>query len=214
LSDRTRRYLSHVKDASHFAGQLVDALLDFSRMGRSALKHVAVDLGMLVRDLKRELTLQYPQRRIHWEIDADLPKVWGDAILLQVAVRNLLGNAVKYTRQRDEAVIRVKALRTPEGEGLVIEDNGVGFQMKYVNKLFGVFQRLHQAEEYEGTGIGLASVRRIIERHGGQVTADGVPNEGATFTFTLPRREAGTPPVPTFHDDTTLHRAASRGAAT
>lgn len=189
LSERALRYLRHVKDASAHAGQLVDALLDFSRMGRSALKHAAIDTQTLVDDLVAEYASQQRERKIHWVVDHALPPLWGDPILLQVAVRNLLSNAVKYTRPRAEAHIEVRGLRTPRGAGLEVIDNGVGFQMKYVSKLFGVFQRLHQSEVFEGTGIGLASVRRIVERHGGEVSAHGAPDQGARFGFTIPPRD-------------------------
>lgn len=193
LSDRSHRYLTHVKDASAFAGQLVDALLDFSRMGRAALKRSSIDTELLVDDLVAELSSQNRERRIEWTVEKPLPRLWGDPILVQVTVRNLLGNAVKYSRTREVAKIRVRPIRDEQGDGLEVSDNGVGFQMKYVGKLFGVFQRLHQAEEFEGTGIGLASVRRIVERHGGIVTAEGELDRGATFKFTLPRKPAEEP---------------------
>lgn len=186
LSERTLRYLAHVKEASVFAGQLVDSLLDFSRMGRSGLQYALVDTGTLVADLVREQQALEHDRRIEWSIDPALPVVWADPFLLQVAVRNLVANAVKYTRSRDPARIAINRVETAAGVGLEIADNGVGFQMKYVGKLFGVFQRLHQAEEFEGTGIGLANVRRIVERHGGAVRAHGEEQRGATFGFTLP----------------------------
>jgi light-regulated signal transduction histidine kinase (bacteriophytochrome) len=197
MGERALRYLQHVKEASAFAGQLVDALLDFSRMGRSALKRRNVDTEALVEDLVRELKLQEPERAIEWDVQHPLPELWADPVLLQVGARNLLGNAVKYSRGRTPARIRVSAVHLPEGDGLEVQDNGVGFQMKYVGKLFGVFQRLHQAEEFEGTGIGLASLRRIIERHGGTVWARGELNEGATFGFTLPRTAGVEVPAPT-----------------
>jgi light-regulated signal transduction histidine kinase (bacteriophytochrome) len=186
LSERANRYLSHVKEAAGYAGHLVDALLDFSRMGRSAIKRSDVNLPLLIRELVAEFRRQEPERKIEWDIAPDLPQLWADPFLMQVALRNLLGNAVKYTRMREQPVIRVRAVRRPEGEGLEVSDNGVGFQQKYVAKLFGVFQRLHQAEEFEGTGIGLASVRRIVERHGGIVWAVGEPDKGATFGFAIP----------------------------
>jgi chemotaxis family two-component system sensor kinase Cph1 len=186
LSERTQRYLAHVKEAAAYAGHLVDALLDFSRMGRAALKKSPVDLETLVDELVAELRRQEGGRRVDWRIDRPLPRMDADPFLLQVALRNLLGNAVKYTRQQSEPVVRIATVQRPEGVGLEVTDNGVGFQMKYAHKLFGVFQRLHQAEEYEGTGIGLASVRRIIERHGGEVWARGEPGVGATFGFILP----------------------------
>jgi chemotaxis family two-component system sensor kinase Cph1 len=188
LNERSRRYLSHVKGAAAYAGELVDALLDFSRMGRSALRRVDVNLQSLLDDLVREFDAPQPGR-IRWNVQGPFPTLWGDALLLQVAVRNLVSNAAKYSRKREQPEITLRALRTPEGDGLSISDNGVGFEMKYVGKLFGVFQRLHQVEEFEGTGIGLASVRRIVERHGGTVHAEGVLGQGATFSLVLPRRE-------------------------
>ncbi len=195
LSERGQRYLVHVKEASVYAGQLVDALLEFSRMGRSALKRKPVDTQMLVEDLVHEMRLSEAGRAVEWELASPLPQLWADPFLLQVSVRNLLGNAVKYSRGRSPARIRVAAVHTRDGDGLEVSDNGVGFQMKYVGKLFGVFQRLHQAEEFEGTGIGLASVKRIVERHGGSVWARGEVDQGATFGFTLPRMAAADAPA-------------------
>lgn len=186
LDERARRYLGHVKGAASFAGQLVDALLDFSRLGRSGLRPSQVELKPLVEDLVDEMRQQERGRRIEWEVDASLPQVWADPLLLQVAIRNLLSNAVKYTRGRDPARVRVATASLPEGSGLEVSDNGVGFPMKYVGKLFGVFQRLHRTEDFDGTGIGLANVKRIVERHGGQVWARGEPDRGATFGFVLP----------------------------
>jgi light-regulated signal transduction histidine kinase (bacteriophytochrome) len=189
LSERGRRYLAQVKEASAYAGHLVDALLDFSRMGRAELKRSDVDMQALVEDLVRQLQRQPGGDAVRWHLEGPLPVVRADPFLLQVAVRNLLDNAVKYTRGREAPTIRVRALREPEADGIEIADNGVGFQMKYVAKLFGVFQRLHQAEDFEGTGIGLASCKRIIERHGGTVRAEGEVGRGATFGFVLPRAE-------------------------
>lgn len=186
LDDRALRYLRHVKDAASYAGQLVDALLDFSRLGRSGLKPSRVDTRPLVEDLVDELKQQERGRAIEWEISPSLPQLHADPLLLQMALRNLLSNAVKYSRGREPARIRIAPVRLPEGEGLEVSDNGVGFPMKYVNKLFGVFQRLHRAEDFDGTGIGLANVKRIVERHGGTVWARGEPDRGATFGFVLP----------------------------
>lgn len=191
LSERALRYLGNVKDAAAYAAQLVDALLDFSRMGRAALKQRPVDMQVLVQDLVRELSRQETQRRVEWALDDSYPEVFADPLLMQVATRNFLTNALKYSRGRDPARIAVRAIRRPEGDGIEVEDNGVGFKMEYVGKLFGVFQRLHQAEDFEGTGIGLAIVKRIVERHGGTVWASGTPDQGARFGFTLPRLEPG-----------------------
>ncbi|WP_066343499.1 ATP-binding protein [Azohydromonas lata] len=189
LGERSQRYLKHVKEAATYAGRLVDALLDFSRMGRAALKRTEIDTGLMVAELVREMSQQPPcERQVVWKVAPGLPRLWGDALLMQVVVRNLLSNACKYSRDREPAVIEVLPVRRPDGAGLEVRDNGVGFQMKYVDKLFGVFQRLHPAEEFEGTGIGLANVRRIVERHGGSVWARGEPDKGATFGFLLPLR--------------------------
>ena len=185
LSQRAHGYLAQVQDASAFAVRLVDALLDFSRMARSSLNRSAVDTELMVDDLVRELALQENGRRIEWEIERPLPPLWGDPFLIQVAVRNLFSNALKYTRGRETARIRVSGLSSADGAGLEVSDNGVGFQMRFVDKLFGVFQRLHRAEDFEGTGIGLANVRRIVERHGGTAWAQGEPGVGATFGFTI-----------------------------
>jgi light-regulated signal transduction histidine kinase (bacteriophytochrome) len=188
LDERAHRYLGHVKAAASYAGQLVDALLDFSRLGRSGLKPSMVDTRALVEDLVEELRQQERTRAIEWHVAADLPRLWADPLLLQVAVRNLLANAVKYTRGRVPARIRIAAASLPEGNGLEVSDNGVGFPMKYVGKLFGVFQRLHRTEDFDGTGIGLANVKRIVERHGGTVWARGEPDRGAAFGLVLPPR--------------------------
>ncbi len=196
LSPRAGRYLAHVREAAAYAGRLVDALLDFSRMGRAALKPARVDTALLVQELAAEIDRQEQPRRISWRIAPGLPVLWADPLLVQAALRNLLGNAAKYTRSREAAVVHVRPVVRAGGLGLEIEDNGVGFQQKYAAKLFGVFQRLHAAEEFEGTGIGLATVRRIVERHGGEVWAHGEPQEGARFGFVLPAApadEAGAP---------------------
>ncbi|MCC2632402.1 MAG: histidine kinase [Ramlibacter sp.] len=186
LDERAQRYLKHVKGAASYAGQLVDALLDFSRLGRAGLKPSWVETAPLVEDLIAEIRQHEPGRRIEWDLQAPLPRVWADPLLLQVALRNLLSNAAKYTRNRETATVRITAVGGPEGAGLEIQDNGVGFPMKYVGKLFGVFQRLHRTEDFDGTGIGLANVKRIVERHGGTVWARGEPDRGATFGFMLP----------------------------
>ena len=194
LDERALRYLNHVKGAASYAGELVDALLDFSRLGRSGLRPTWVETGPLVKDLLEEIRQQEKDRVIEWDLQAPLPRVWADPLLLQVALRNLLSNAAKYTRHRETAQVRVAAVSQPGGVGLEIQDNGAGFPMKYVGKLFGVFQRLHRTEDFAGTGIGLANVKRIVERHGGSVWARGEPDHGATFGFILP-------PAPTSGND-------------
>ncbi len=201
LSDRSRRYLANVRHAAAYAGQLVDALLDFSRMGRAELRRATVAMPLLVGDVVAELSRQEDGARVEWDIDPDLPRLQADPFLMQVVVRNLLDNAVKYSRSRPRPQVRVRRVARPDGVGLQVEDNGVGFQQKYAGKLFGVFQRLHRAEDFEGTGIGLASVRRIVERHGGSVWAEGEPDRGAVFGFVLPPEAAGAAP-PGIRDDT------------
>ncbi|MDR5878162.1 ATP-binding protein [Caballeronia sp. LZ032] len=185
MSEKSRRFLNNMLDSARFAGTLVDDLLTFSQMGRAALRPAPVDLGMLVRSVVQEFEQEASGRDIEWVI-GDLPRVTGDAAFLQLAVRNLLSNAVKYTRTRESAKIEVFASRSGEEYIIGVRDNGVGFDMKYGAKLFGVFQRLHRAEEFEGTGIGLANVRRIIERHEGRTWAEGHPGQGAVFYFSLP----------------------------
>jgi light-regulated signal transduction histidine kinase (bacteriophytochrome) len=189
LSPRAGRYLAHVREAATYAGRLVDALLDFSRMGRAAIKPARVDTALLVQELAAEIDRQEVPRRIAWDIGSGLPVLWADPLLVQAALRNLLGNAAKYTRGRDVARVTVRAVSRPDGQGLEIEDNGVGFQQKYAGKLFGVFQRLHRVEDFEGTGIGLALAQRVVERHGGTISADSTLGEGATFTFVMPKRD-------------------------
>ncbi|MCZ2497942.1 GAF domain-containing protein [Xylophilus sp. Kf1] len=188
LSPRSHRYLGHVKDASAFAGQLVDALLDFSRMGRSALKLREVRGEEMIASLIREFGRLESARDVVWKVEPGLPTLVADPVLLQVAARNLLANAVKYSRKREHPVVTVRPVARDGFAGIEVEDNGVGFQMQYVGKLFGVFQRLHKAEDFEGTGIGLANVKRIVERHGGSVWARGEPGVGATFGFLLPHK--------------------------
>jgi chemotaxis family two-component system sensor kinase Cph1 len=186
LGDKARRYLGHVKDASSYSARLVDALLDFSHMGRTAIKRSQVDLGVLCAEVARELSRVEPGRAIEWALAPALPVLRADPTLLQVAVRNLMGNAVKYARERPVTRVSVQPVARGDLCGIEVGDNGVGFDMRYVDKLFGVFQRLHLADQFEGTGIGLATVRRIVERHGGEVWARGVPGEGAWFGFVLP----------------------------
>lgn len=187
LSERGVRFLEHIGESARFAGTLVDNLLSFSQMGRSALRLSDVDLGALVDATRREMEPDLQGRHVQWHIEP-LPKVIADAAFIHLALRNLLSNAIKYSRGRDPSVIEVGAAEREDEIVVHVRDNGVGFDMAYAGKLFGVFQRLHRMEEFEGTGIGLASVRRIIERHEGRVWAESQPGQGATFYFALPRR--------------------------
>lgn len=190
LSETGRRYVRTIVESAQYAGTLVDNLLAFSNIARSSLALRPVDMNLVALTVQRELAAENPGREIDWRIDK-LPSVEGDAILLRLAVRNLFANAVKYTRPREKPVIEVGCEEQPTEYVFSVRDNGVGFEMAYVDKLFGVFQRLHKVEEFEGTGIGLANVRRIIARHGGRTWAQGEPNRGATFYFTMPRAWKG-----------------------
>ncbi len=184
-----QRYLQTIIDSAMSAGQLVDDLLHFSRLGRMSLAPDRVSMAKLVEEARRSLELEMTGRAVEWRI-GDIPPAWGDPSLLRQALVNLLSNALKYSRGKSPAIVEVTGEISTEFNRYTIRDNGVGFDMTYAGKLFGVFQRLHLAEHYEGTGIGLALTRRIIERHGGSITAHGELGRGACFTFTLPRPRA------------------------
>jgi light-regulated signal transduction histidine kinase (bacteriophytochrome) len=154
-------------------------------MGRASMKFVRVDLNALVADLKRKLVIEGDTRPIEWRIGA-LPKIKGDPTMLRLAIQNLFDNALKFSRMRNPAIIEVGATETDDEQIIHVRDNGSGFDQAYVGKLFGVFQRLHRVEEFEGTGIGLANVKRIVERHGGRVWAEGRLDEGATMFMAFP----------------------------
>jgi light-regulated signal transduction histidine kinase (bacteriophytochrome) len=167
-------------------GTLIDDLLGFSRIGRAETRMTSVNLEQLVREVVADLGQETRDRDIRWTIGA-LPVCYGDRSMLKVALMNLISNAVKFTRIRARADIEIGCGDAKGGQVEVfVKDNGAGFDMQYINKLFGVFQRLHLPEEFEGTGIGLATVQRIIQRHGGQVRAEGILDHGATFYFSLP----------------------------
>ncbi len=185
LDSTERRYLDTIIESAHSAGTLVDDLLSFSQMGRSTMGRSNVDMQALVDDVRSGLVMEQQGRPITWQ-QAELPSIEGDPGMLRLVWQNLISNAIKFTRDSAAAHIEIGY---EAGQGMhtfFVRDNGCGFDMRYVNKLFGVFQRLHHSDEFEGTGIGLANVRRIIERHGGQTWAEGRPGEGATFSFSLP----------------------------
>ncbi|RTL71955.1 MAG: GAF domain-containing protein [Hyphomicrobiales bacterium] len=184
LTERGDRYIATIVESAIAAGQLVDDLLSFSQMGRATLHEVAVDMKGLVESVRASLQVE-GGREITWRIGA-LPVVRGDPMMLRLALQNLMDNAIKFTRDRPDPVISIAARREPGEIVFTVADNGIGFDMAYVGKLFGVFQRLHRPEEFQGTGIGLANVRRIIERHRGRTWAEGKLGEGAQFHFSLP----------------------------
>ena len=186
LTDEGRRYVATIIESAQYAGTLVDNLLAFSRMGRTTIHPVPIDMNSLVREVIRDAMTEADGRKVEW-IVGDLPSVEGDLMMMRLAVSNLASNAVKYTRPRAEAVIEIGAESKGNEVTFFVRDNGIGFDMKYADKLFGVFQRLHRMEDFEGTGIGLANVRRIMSRHGGRAWGEGEVDRGATFSFALPR---------------------------
>ena len=190
LDETSVEYLGIITEATRQMSRLIDALLAFSRMGRAALTKSLLDSNKLVRGVLHDLSYDMEGRKIEWRIET-LPQVVGDPALLRQVWFNLISNALKYSRVRDVATIEIGAKAAENEITFFIKDNGVGFDMQYVDKLFGVFQRLHGAGEFEGTGIGLANVRRIVQRHGGRVWAEGEIDLGATFFFTLPMASWG-----------------------
>ena len=186
LNDKARRYLQTISVSAKQMGQLIDDLLVFSRMGRQDMLRTTVSLDQLVKTVLHDLRLDLQGRTISWTMHP-LPNVSGDPAMLRQVFVNLISNALKFTATRPEAKIEIGAvIRNSVEAEVFVRDNGVGFDMQYVNKLFGVFQRLHRNDEFEGTGIGLANVRRIIHRHGGRTWAEGATDQGATFYFSLP----------------------------
>jgi PAS domain S-box-containing protein len=185
IDETEGRFLGNIINSAKGLGTLIDELLAFSRMGRTELRQAHIDTGKLVGEVVEGLQPETQGRRIEWRIDS-LPIIHGDPSMLRQVWANLLGNAVKYTRQREVATIEISYHFNSEGHVFTVRDNGAGFDMEYAEKLFGVFQRLHSSREFEGTGIGLANVRRIVQRHGGRTWAEGVVDKGATFCFSLP----------------------------
>ena len=191
LDDKARGQLTIIKEAAERGGQLVDDLLAFSRLGRAQVAKRRVDLERIVSDVRAELASEMGDAHVRWDV-ARLPQVDADAALLRLVLKNLLSNAIKYSRPkpdapRQQAHIRVSAEERASEVEVQVKDDGVGFDMAYIDNLFGVFQRLHSSREFEGTGIGLAHVRRIVLKHGGRTWAEGELGKGATFHFTLPR---------------------------
>jgi len=180
-------YLEVLTSSTKQMSQLIDDLLAFSRMSRTEMKRQRVNFTDLVQDTRNKLEAETTGRNVVWK-QGDLPVVEGDMAMFRQVWVNLISNAVKYTRPRDPAEIEIGCAENAKNESVFyVRDNGVGFDMKHAQKLFGVFQRMHRATEFEGTGIGLAIVQRIVSRHGGRVWVEAKPNEGATFYFSLPK---------------------------
>jgi PAS domain S-box-containing protein len=178
------RHLATIVESARQMGRLIDGLLGFSRLSRQALTLRPVDMAELVRETLTGVRAEYEGRQVRWDV-GDLPVCQGDSILLRQVWVNLISNALKFTRRRDEARIEIGSRTIAGRRVFFVKDNGVGFDMRYADKLFGVFQRLHRAEEYEGTGVGLATIQRIIHRHGGRIWAEAKPDQGATFYFMI-----------------------------
>jgi signal transduction histidine kinase len=192
LSEDAKRYLETIRTSSLEMNQLVEDLLGFARMGRTEMQEGEIDLGEIIEDTIHRLESMTRDRNITWQV-MPLPAVIGDGSLIRQVFTNLLSNAVKYSRMREHAQIAIGVSGEEHGRVvLFVRDNGAGFDMRYADKLFGVFQRLHRADQFEGTGIGLATVQRIIARHGGRIWADAAVDQGATFSFTLKPAEPAT----------------------
>ncbi len=183
LDGEGRRYLTLIQDNVRRMGDLIDGLLAFSRLGRQKIRASEIDLCVMSREVFDEIASQEPERDISYVCNPS-PLLYGDAIMFRQVIVNLISNAIKFTRGRERALIEAGYAADVEGGAYYLRDNGVGFDVKYADKLFGVFERLHPMGEFEGTGVGLALVERVITRHGGRVWATSAPGEGATFFFT------------------------------
>lgn len=191
LSETSRQHLTTISQAARRMSSLIDDLLDFARIGKAELRTTTVNLGTLAQETVSDFEAELAGRNLTWEIQPLLP-VRADRDLLRLVLVNLLSNAIKFTGTRAAAKIEIGCVPSPVGETIVfIRDNGAGFNPEYAGKLFGVFQRLHTETEFAGTGIGLANVQRIIQRHGGRVWAEGAVDGGATFYFSLPNGDGG-----------------------
>jgi light-regulated signal transduction histidine kinase (bacteriophytochrome) len=188
LDEKGRQYLKVIGDSALKMNRLIDDILSFSRMGRIEMLSKRVNLETLFKEALDTIQGDLKGREIEWR-NGDLPEAQADPALLRTVLINLVSNAVKFTGRKERAVIEIGHIPDQADEEVFyIKDNGAGFDMKYKGKLFGLFQRLHREEDFEGTGLGLANVQRIISRHGGRVWAEGVVGEGATFYFSLPKK--------------------------
>jgi signal transduction histidine kinase len=189
LDEKSHRYMRTIIESAKRMGDLIDDLLAFSRIGRAETQMRTINLEQLVREVVAEIGQDLGEREIAWKINA-LPVCHGDGAMVKLVLHNLISNAVKFTRMRSRAEVEIGCVENENDVEAFVRDNGAGFDMRYENKLFGVFQRLHSSEEFEGTGIGLATVQRIVHRHGGTVRAEGAVDQGATFYFSLPKAPA------------------------
>lgn len=189
LDAEGQRLLKVIRESAIEMARLLDDILEFSHISRLEVKEAIVDIGKLARTSFDELTMRYPERKMRLEIK-DLPLCWADPKMLGQVMNNLISNAVKFARLRDETIIEVGGIERPHEIEYHVKDNGIGFDMAYAHKLFRVFERIHGHRDFEGSGMGLAIVKRIITKHGGNVWADGRLNEGAVIHFTLPKKEA------------------------
>jgi len=187
LDDEGRRLIEIIRNNTLNMGRLIDGLLAFSRLGRQQMDHSPVVMSDVVKDAIEEVRHSLDGRNVEFRISRDLPNAEGDRVLLRQVLINLLSNSVKFSRDRNPAIIEIGTKSDQDKNTFFVRDNGVGFDSRYADKMFGVFQRLHAATEFEGSGLGLAIVQRIVNRHGGRVWAEGTPGAGATVYFSLPK---------------------------
>lgn len=185
LDEKGKHYTQSILEASNHMGHLIDDLLNFSRTGRMNMNLGIIDMNKALKDAITKLTPETKGRKIEWIIN-ELPNVYADYSMMRQVWANLLSNAIKYSQKRDVAIIEVGSNIEEHEIVFFVKDNGAGFDMNYAQKLFGVFQRMHSNEEFEGTGIGLANVRQVIKRHNGRTWAEGEIDKGATFYFSIP----------------------------
>lgn len=189
LDGEAQRYLNSIARGAETMGNLITALLEFSRQGLKEMTLSRIDMNELVGSVLEELQRITAERRLEWKLQP-LPPVRGDRAMIRQVWVNLLSNAIKFTEPKDNALVEVGCSeRGADQNTYYVKDNGAGFDMQFVGKLFGIFQRLHATEKFQGTGLGLSIVQRVVQRHGGRVWAEGKVNEGATFHFTLPAEE-------------------------
>jgi light-regulated signal transduction histidine kinase (bacteriophytochrome) len=184
LDSKARHFLTRIRDSTQHMGRLVDDLLRLAQLGRQDIRPRVASLDALVEEVVADVQGDIADREVQWKIDP-LPSVECDPGLIKVVLTNLVANAVKYTRPRNPAVVEVGQMSRNGRPVFFVRDNGVGFDMRYADRLFGVFQRLHRAEDFEGTGVGLATVQRIVHKHGGEIWAESEPDHGAAFFFTI-----------------------------